>query len=68
VTPRPYQRDGISWLAFLRRFGLHGILADDMVGRGAVGCTNLARMRSALRRRMQQLVEFSATSAGGRTA
>jgi hypothetical protein len=30
VTPRPYQRDGISWLAFLRRFGLHGILADDM--------------------------------------
>lgn len=30
VTLRKYQRDGISWLAFLRRFGLHGILADDM--------------------------------------
>jgi TATA-binding protein-associated factor len=30
MSPRPYQRDGISWLAFLRRFGLHGILADDM--------------------------------------
>ena len=38
---RPYQCDGVSWLAFLRRFGLHGVLADDMglgktlqVGRG----------------------------------
>ncbi len=30
VTLRPYQRDGINWLAFLRRFGLHGVLADDM--------------------------------------
>jgi TATA-binding protein-associated factor len=30
VELRHYQRDGISWLAFLRRFGLHGILADDM--------------------------------------
>ena len=27
---RPYQRQGISWLAFLRRCGLHGVLADDM--------------------------------------
>ncbi|KAK9809358.1 hypothetical protein WJX73_008453 [Symbiochloris irregularis] len=27
---RPYQREGINWLAFLRRCGLHGILADDM--------------------------------------
>ena len=27
---RAYQRDGISWLAFLRRSGLHGVLADDM--------------------------------------
>jgi TATA-binding protein-associated factor len=30
VTLRAYQREGISWLAFLQRFGLHGILADDM--------------------------------------
>ncbi|GIL55055.1 hypothetical protein Vafri_10704, partial [Volvox africanus] len=29
-TLRPYQQDGINWLAFLRRFGLHGVLADDM--------------------------------------
>lgn len=27
---RQYQKAGISWLAFLRRCGLHGILADDM--------------------------------------
>ncbi|KAK9823112.1 hypothetical protein WJX72_000353 [[Myrmecia] bisecta] len=27
---RRYQQEGISWLAFLRRCGLHGILADDM--------------------------------------
>lgn len=27
---RTYQQDGINWLAFLKRFGLHGILADDM--------------------------------------
>lgn len=27
---RAYQRAGISWMAFLRRCGLHGVLADDM--------------------------------------
>ena len=27
---RPYQRDGVNWLAFLRRFKLHGALCDDM--------------------------------------
>ncbi|GIP35675.1 DEAD/DEAH box helicase [Paenibacillus sp. J2TS4] len=27
---RPYQRDGVSWMLFLRRFGLGGCLADDM--------------------------------------
>jgi superfamily II DNA or RNA helicase len=27
---RPYQRFGVSWMAFLRRAGLSGILADDM--------------------------------------
>ncbi len=28
---RPYQLAGIAWLAFLARYKLHGILADDMV-------------------------------------
>ncbi|GIP40338.1 ATP-dependent helicase [Paenibacillus sp. J31TS4] len=27
---RPYQQEGVSWLLFLRRFGLGGCLADDM--------------------------------------
>lgn len=27
---REYQLAGISWLAFLRKCGLHGVLADDM--------------------------------------
>ncbi|HZP88044.1 MAG TPA: DEAD/DEAH box helicase [Burkholderiales bacterium] len=27
---RPYQADGLSWLQFLRKFDLNGILADDM--------------------------------------
>ncbi|KAI8812840.1 SNF2 family N-terminal domain-containing protein [Cladochytrium replicatum] len=27
---RPYQREGVSWLAFLNRYQLHGILCDDM--------------------------------------
>lgn len=29
-TLRRYQQEGINWLAFLGRFGLHGVLADDM--------------------------------------
>lgn len=28
---RGYQRDGVEWLAFLRRTCMHGVLADDMV-------------------------------------
>eukprot|EP00850_Spirogloea_muscicola_P014835 SM000109S14149 [mRNA] locus=s109:214433:222842:- [translate_table: standard] len=27
---RRYQQEGVNWLAFLCRFGLHGILCDDM--------------------------------------
>jgi SNF2 family DNA or RNA helicase len=27
---RPYQREGLGWLAFLREMGLGGCLADDM--------------------------------------
>ncbi len=27
---RPYQRDGVAWLSFLRSAGLGGLLADDM--------------------------------------
>lgn len=30
ATLRPYQHEGLSWMQFLREFGLHGVLADDM--------------------------------------
>ncbi|CCD25091.1 DNA-binding ATPase NDAI_0E02740 [Naumovozyma dairenensis CBS 421] len=30
ATLRKYQQDGINWLAFLNKYGLHGILCDDM--------------------------------------
>ena len=30
ATLRPYQRQGVDWLAFLRGAGLGGVLADDM--------------------------------------
>jgi superfamily II DNA or RNA helicase len=30
ATLRPYQQAGVDWLAFLYRYGFHGLLADDM--------------------------------------
>ncbi|XP_073057089.1 TATA-binding protein-associated factor BTAF1-like [Primulina eburnea] len=30
VSLRRYQQEGINWLAFLKRFNLHGVLCDDM--------------------------------------
>jgi TATA-binding protein-associated factor len=30
VKLRPYQQMGVNWLAFLKKFNLHGILCDDM--------------------------------------
>lgn len=27
---RPYQQQGVNWLAFLQEYGFHGILADEM--------------------------------------
>ena len=30
-TLRSYQVDGVTWVTYLRRMGLHGCLADDMV-------------------------------------
>jgi superfamily II DNA or RNA helicase len=30
ATLRPYQREGVDWLGFLREGGLGGVLADDM--------------------------------------
>ncbi|GJD10460.1 Probable helicase mot1 [Galdieria sulphuraria] len=30
IQLREYQRQGLEWLAFLKRYGLHGLLCDDM--------------------------------------
>lgn len=27
---RPYQQQGVNWIAFLKQYGFHGILADEM--------------------------------------
>ena len=35
ATLRPYQQDGVNWLAFLARYHLHGILCDGAIHRGA---------------------------------
>lgn len=43
VELRRYQQEGINWLAFLRRFGLSGILADDMgLGKTLQATTTIA--------------------------
>jgi SNF2-related domain/Helicase conserved C-terminal domain len=43
VTLRQYQLEGISWLLFLQKFSLHGILADDMgLGKTIQSLTALA--------------------------
>jgi len=47
-TLRPYQERGLSWLAFLARLGLGGILADDMgLGKTAQTLSLLLTERSA---------------------
>ncbi|MBK7749078.1 MAG: DEAD/DEAH box helicase family protein [Candidatus Obscuribacter sp.] len=41
---RPYQLEGLSWLEFLREFGLGGILADDMgLGKTVQTLAHIAR-------------------------
>jgi hypothetical protein len=43
---RPYQRHGYYWLYFLHRFGLNGILADDMgLGKSLMTLTILEKTR-----------------------
>ncbi|XP_057511229.1 LOW QUALITY PROTEIN: TATA-binding protein-associated factor BTAF1 [Actinidia eriantha] len=52
VTLRRYQQEGINWLAFLKRFNLHGILCDDMgLGKtlqaSAIVASDIAEHRAA---------------------
>jgi superfamily II DNA or RNA helicase len=46
-TLRSYQREGLAWLLFLRRFGFGGCLADDMgLGKTVMVLALLARCRA----------------------
>jgi len=46
-TLRHYQREGLGWLLFLRRFGFGGCLADDMgLGKTVMVLALLARCRA----------------------
>lgn len=48
---RPYQTDGINWLAFLQRCGLNGVLADDMgLGKTLQATTIVAGIASGQQR------------------
>lgn len=50
-TLRPYQREGLGWLHFLRRFGFGGCLADDMgLGKTVMVLALLAGVRAERRR------------------
>jgi superfamily II DNA or RNA helicase len=47
---RPYQLEGLSWLDFIREFGLGGILADDMgLGKTIQALAHIACEREAKR-------------------
>ena len=60
---RRYQQEGINWLAFLRRFGLHGVLADDMgLGKTLQAAAIMAAAHT------EQLQQLSAAAAVARTS
>ncbi|GAA5868377.1 hypothetical protein JCM3774_003272 [Rhodotorula dairenensis] len=55
VELRKYQRDGVSWLAFLARYQLHGLLCDDMgLGKTLQSITILASMHHERAERYRQ--------------
>ncbi|KAJ3337111.1 TATA-binding protein-associated factor mot1 [Gonapodya sp. JEL0774] len=52
---RQYQKEGVNWLAFLSRYGLHGILCDDMgLGKTLQSITIVAADHQARRERYAQ--------------
>lgn len=47
---RPYQKDGVAWLLFLRKYGFGGILADDMgLGKTLQMLSTLALLKSEVK-------------------
>ncbi|MBU6455854.1 MAG: DEAD/DEAH box helicase, partial [Cyanobacteria bacterium REEB67] len=54
---RPYQLEGLSWLDFIREFGLGGILADDMgLGKTIQTLAHIACEKKAKRAKKPYLV------------
>ncbi|MDE2262700.1 MAG: DEAD/DEAH box helicase [Gammaproteobacteria bacterium] len=54
---RPYQREGLGWLQFLRRHGLGGVLADDMgLGKTVQALAHLLHEKRAGRMRKPALI------------
>jgi len=54
---RDYQLEGLSWLQFLREYGLNGILADDMgLGKTVQAIAHLLKERAARRAKLPSLV------------
>jgi SNF2 family DNA or RNA helicase len=48
ATLRPYQKEGLGWLQFLRQQDLHGILADDMgLGKTVQTLAHILREKTA---------------------
>ncbi len=57
VRLRPYQRQGLGWLQFLREYGLGGILADDMgLGKTVQTLAHLLAEKNAGRADLPSLV------------
>ena len=61
---RPYQSCGLSWLAFLDRFGLGGCLADDMGLGKTIQLLALLTMEREEMRRRARLHDHEAHAAG----
>lgn len=42
---RPYQQDGVNWLAFLAKYQLHGILCDGKLYSVVVWSASISQIR-----------------------
>jgi superfamily II DNA or RNA helicase len=61
---RPYQKEGLGWIHFLRRFGFGGCLADDMGLGKTVQVLALLELRRQLRENPEPTVEGNGHQAG----
>ncbi|CAH8540063.1 unnamed protein product [Schistosoma turkestanicum] len=62
-TLRPYQQEGVNWLCFLNRYGLNGILCDDLgLGKTLQTICILAGSHYELKQSMKLLNNNSSTN------